>query len=155
MAATVTTTMATFPPPPSSPTLIPFPYHQLSQPSSRKLLPSSPPLHHQHHFHQHYQHLHPYQHPRDGGAWWAAVSGVTQSRIRLKRLSSSSSTIISTVTTVTKAIFSTEFPFLSPLFFFFGVGIATVNMITINPEAEVVIKAHSILECQPLGSWGK
>ena len=29
--------------------------------------------------------------PRDGGAWWAAVSGVTQSRTRLKRLSSSSS----------------------------------------------------------------
>ena len=28
---------------------------------------------------------------RDGGAWWAAVSGVTQSRTRLKRLSSSSS----------------------------------------------------------------
>jgi len=27
--------------------------------------------------------------PRDGGAWWAAVYGVTQSRTRLKRLSSS------------------------------------------------------------------
>ena len=27
--------------------------------------------------------------PRDRGAWWAAVSGVTQSRTRLKRLSSS------------------------------------------------------------------
>ena len=25
--------------------------------------------------------------PRDGGAWWAAVSGVAQSRTRLKRLS--------------------------------------------------------------------
>ena len=31
--------------------------------------------------------------PRDGGAWWAAVSGVAQSRTRLKRLSSSSSTV--------------------------------------------------------------
>ena len=31
------------------------------------------------------------QNPRDGGAWWAAVYGVTQSRTRLKRLSSSSS----------------------------------------------------------------
>ena len=30
--------------------------------------------------------------PRDGGAWWAAVYGVAQSRTRLKRLSSSSST---------------------------------------------------------------
>ena len=28
--------------------------------------------------------------PRDGGAWWAAVSGVAQSRTRLTRLSSGS-----------------------------------------------------------------
>ena len=31
------------------------------------------------------------QNPRDGGAWWAPIYGVTQSRTRLKRLSSSSS----------------------------------------------------------------
>ena len=31
------------------------------------------------------------ENPRDGGAWWAAVYGVTQSRTRPKRLSSSSS----------------------------------------------------------------
>jgi len=31
------------------------------------------------------------ENPRDGGAWWAAISGVTQSWTRLKRLSSSSS----------------------------------------------------------------
>ena len=31
------------------------------------------------------------ENPRDGGAWWAAVYGVTQSWTRLKRLSSSSS----------------------------------------------------------------
>ena len=31
------------------------------------------------------------ENPRDGRAWWAAVSGVAQSRTRLKRLSSSSS----------------------------------------------------------------
>ena len=31
------------------------------------------------------------ENPRDGGAWWAPVSGVAQSRTRLKRLSSSSS----------------------------------------------------------------
>ena len=30
------------------------------------------------------------ENPRDGGAWWAAVFGVAQSRARLKRLSSSS-----------------------------------------------------------------
>ena len=31
------------------------------------------------------------ENPRDGGAWWAAIYGVAQSRTRLKRLSSSSS----------------------------------------------------------------
>ena len=30
------------------------------------------------------------ENPRDGGAWWAAVSGVAQSQTRLKQLSSSS-----------------------------------------------------------------
>ena len=33
------------------------------------------------------------ENPRDRGAWWAAVYGVTQSWTRLKRLSSSSSSI--------------------------------------------------------------
>ena len=33
------------------------------------------------------------ENPRDGGAWWAAIYGVTQSRTRLKQLSSSSSKI--------------------------------------------------------------
>ena len=38
------------------------------------------------------------ENPRDGGAWWAAISGVAQSRTRLKRLSSnSSSRMIKTV----------------------------------------------------------
>ena len=31
------------------------------------------------------------ENPRDGGSWWAAIYGVTQSRTRLKWLSSSSS----------------------------------------------------------------
>ena len=34
------------------------------------------------------------ENPRDGGTWWAAVYGVAQSRTRLKRLSSSSSSIV-------------------------------------------------------------
>ena len=34
------------------------------------------------------------ENPRDGGAWWAAVSGVGQSRTRLKRLSTSSGSSI-------------------------------------------------------------
>ena len=34
------------------------------------------------------------ENPRDGGAWWAAIYGVAQSRTQLKRLSSSSSIMI-------------------------------------------------------------
>ena len=34
------------------------------------------------------------ENPRDGGAWWAAVYGVTQSQTRLTRLSSSSSRFV-------------------------------------------------------------
>ena len=39
------------------------------------------------------------ENPRDRGAWWAAVSGVAQSRTRLKQLSSSSTatTIVNNV----------------------------------------------------------
>ena len=44
------------------------------------------------------------ENPRDGGAWWAAVCGVTQSRTRLKRLSSSSSVYASMLLS----------PFISP-----------------------------------------
>ena len=40
--------------------------------------------------------------PRDGGAWWAAVYGVAQSRTRLKRLSSCS------IKTQTKNIYISE-----------------------------------------------
>ena len=34
------------------------------------------------------------ENPRDGGAWWAAIYGVAQSRTRLKRISSSSRGIL-------------------------------------------------------------
>ena len=34
------------------------------------------------------------ENPRDGKAWWAAVSGVAQSRTQLKRLSSLATTAI-------------------------------------------------------------
>ena len=46
------------------------------------------------------------ENPRDGGAWWAAVSGVSQSQTRLKRLSSMCllrfSTICSWMETIVK-----------------------------------------------------
>ena len=35
------------------------------------------------------------ENPRNGGAWWAAIYGVTQSQTQLKRLSSSSSRVFS------------------------------------------------------------
>ena len=38
------------------------------------------------------------ENPRDGGAWWAAVYGVAQSRTRLKQLSSRSSSIMQLTT---------------------------------------------------------
>ena len=34
------------------------------------------------------------ENPRDGGAWWAAIYGVAQSRTQLKLLSSSSMKVI-------------------------------------------------------------
>ena len=34
------------------------------------------------------------ENPRDGEAWWAAISGVAQSWIRLKRFSSSNSRLL-------------------------------------------------------------
>ena len=58
-------------------------------------------------------HLYPLQcscleNPRDGGAWWAAVYGVTQSQTQLKRLSSSSGPFV-----LGKCLFGT--PYWSPL----------------------------------------
>ena len=40
------------------------------------------------------------ENPRDGGAWWAAVYGVSQSRTLLKRLSSSSLLYAPTLTSI-------------------------------------------------------
>ena len=37
------------------------------------------------------------ENPRDGGAWWAAVCGVTQSQTRLKQISSSSNSNLSSL----------------------------------------------------------
>ena len=42
------------------------------------------------------------ENPRDGGAWWAAVYGVTQSRTRLKWFSSSSSSMLLMITMISK-----------------------------------------------------
>ena len=44
------------------------------------------------------------ENPRDGGAWWAAVYGVTQSRTWLTWFSSSSSSIIGNYARILKSI---------------------------------------------------
>ena len=41
---------------------------------------------------------------RDSGTWWAAIYGVAQSRIRLKRLSSSSSIELKIIVTIQKTL---------------------------------------------------
>ena len=56
------------------------------------------------------------ENPRNGEAWWAAVSGVAQSRTRLKRLSSSSSSSSSVF--LTAFIEVTAFPLLHNVGFF-------------------------------------
>ena len=46
------------------------------------------------------------ENPRDGGAWWAAIYGVTQSRSRLKRLSSSSMIILPMLIIIPRLLYS-------------------------------------------------
>ena len=48
------------------------------------------------------------ENPRDGGAWWATVYGVAQSRTQLKRLSSSSSSSSMCPIDLTELTFSAE-----------------------------------------------
>ena len=60
------------------------------------------------------------ENPRDGGAWWAAIYGVTQSRTRLKRLSSSSVYILTIVSQFTPSFPLVTISFLPlQLYFFF------------------------------------
>ena len=51
------------------------------------------------------------ENPRDGGAWWAAIYGVTQSQTRLKELSSSSSSsiLVKNVQTIKKIKVANDF----------------------------------------------
>ena len=54
------------------------------------------------------------ENPRDGGAWWAAVYGVAQSRTRLKRLSSSSSSSSSIILKKSFDLMNTQKIFRDP-----------------------------------------
>ena len=60
------------------------------------------------------------QNPRDGGAWWAAVYEVAQSRTRLKQLSSSSSSVYTILISVHPTLpFSVSiYPFSTSAFLF-------------------------------------
>ena len=49
------------------------------------------------------------ENPRDGGAWWEAVCGVTQSRTRLKRLSSSSNNKVAMAVSTLELEFHQQF----------------------------------------------
>ena len=57
------------------------------------------------------------ENPRDGGAWWAAIYGVAQSRTRLKRLSSSSSRECSNFILLHKAVRFSQYHLLKRLSF--------------------------------------
>ena len=58
------------------------------------------------------------ENPRDGGAWWAAVYGVTQSRTRLKRLSNNHGSFVKTRKLTLVVLLIIDF-FLIPLHFLF------------------------------------
>ena len=49
------------------------------------------------------------ENPRDGGAWWAAICGVAQSRTWLKRLSSGSSSMIHELSFIFKVIMTVKY----------------------------------------------
>ena len=67
------------------------------------------------------------ENPRDRGAWWAAVYGVTQSQTQLKQLSSSSSSKHLTTYCGWKAIVSS-----SLLFFYYSLGFSKPQHVGIS-----------------------
>ena len=94
----------------------------------------------------------------DRGAWWAAVCGVTQSQTRLKRLSSSSSTIQALVEkflndlSLTSSIRDSEFLCVSP-----GVVNAQARIVLQNILLRTTLPlwASDSTQCKCVGGWGK
>ena len=69
------------------------------------------------------------ENPRDCGAWWAAICGVTQSPIRLKRLGSGSSNLKSMVLNPQ----AHNAPLLLPVFWFNGLRYESWLLMVIGP----------------------
>ena len=74
------------------------------------------------------------ENPRDGGAWWASVYGVAQSRTRLKRLSSSSSSSSSYVNYYLSVVYhgisiNIYRYFLGLKFHIFSIGLCSVPLL--------------------------
>ena len=83
--------------------------------------------------------------PRDGGAWWAAVSGVTQRRTRLKWLSSSSSSMYAHVeqeTTVHSSILAWRIPWTEESGRLWSVGSQRVRHDLATNTTTIEIKTH-------------
>ena len=96
----------------------------------------------------------------DGGAWWAAVHGVTQNRTRLKRLSSSSSLCIARQMLnhwTTKEV---------PLYFLFAFNMSSFSDLQRFPltylhstpyprQQETLGNIHTAQSIEPLSQVGK
>ena len=67
------------------------------------------------------------ENPRDGGAWWAAVYGVTQSWTRLRQLSSSSSSSLEKEMATHSSILAWEIPWTEEIPHFDTRGLASDN----------------------------
>ena len=89
------------------------------------------------------------ENPRDGGAWWAAFYGVAQSRTRLKRLSSSSSS--SWIHRVRKLLYETT---ALPTFLLWPHLLCFVQVVLLMPrDHEGQFWAHQ--KVKPLPKVGK
>ena len=88
------------------------------------------------------------ENPRDGGAWWAAVYGVAQSRTRLKWLSSSSSSIIVLVVQSLSCVwlFATPWTAAHQASLSFTISCSLLKLTSI----ELMIPSNHLVLCCPL-----